>query len=187
MRHRTVFFQSDVEVGSRLTLTGGMQYDWANDDNVFVGPDTVIDLAGTQGADASIPRWSPQVGVWYQPNLFTTLRFSAAQILQPLVSGVSGGGFVRERLVPSHLNGFLLNLNETELSESDSYEWGWDQQLLPRTFLRTSTFFRRRDVPFGRTRRVTIRFQIFTFTDPKLFVGDSCGGRAVINHFLSDR
>lgn len=187
IRFGSAFVQGDYIVSDRLTVTGGVDYSWANDDNVFIGPETAIDLAGTRGEDVSIRRWNPQGGVFFSPFESSTVRFAAARVLQPLVSGLSGGAFARERLLPSHLNGFPLTFNEIELARSDDYEVGWDQRIGEKIFLRVTGFFRDRTIPSGEFRQIDRFGRRFTFTEPTLFEGESFGGSAVWSQFLTDR
>jgi len=103
IKFRTAFVQSDVNVTSKLTLTGGLSYDWANAANDF---DT---------EQRSISRWNPQGGFLFSPFRSSTVRFAALRTLQTPF---------RARLVPSHLNGFVLNQNEDLFTLTNAYNLG---------------------------------------------------------------
>ena len=151
LSYRTFFFHSDYRARSNLVLTGGLNYEWANDDNVFIGENDVVGLDEEQkfifGVNHSDWRLNPQVGVLYNPVESSTLRAAIMRSRQPLVSGRGGGSFTRERLVPVHINGFLSTLNEIELSRSWSYNLGWDQRIGRKTFIRATAFRRDREIP----------------------------------------
>lgn len=115
------------------------------------------------------------------------VRFTAARSLQPLTSGISGGAFARERIVPTHLNGFLLNLNETELTRSDLYETALDYRWGGHTFFQINGFFREKNTPVGNTRTITVGDSRFVLTSPELFDGDTFGGRATVSHLLTEQ
>ena len=51
VRYLTAFVQTDYEIQPRFTLTLGLNYDWANDDNLF--DDNAEELAGRE-RDAAI-------------------------------------------------------------------------------------------------------------------------------------
>ena len=180
------FVQADVEIG-KFVFNGGLNYDWASDDNIFVGPETQLDLSGNRGVDASIRQWNPQGGVLFRANQSLFVRFAAARSLQPLTSGISGGAFVRERLVPAHLNGFILNLNETELTRSDLYEVALDYKWRGRTFFQIDGFIREKSTPVGNTVVREFGASRFVLTTPELFQGDMFGGRATVSHLLTEQ
>ncbi len=167
VRNRTAFLQTDWEAHPRLTLTGGFTYDWANDDNAFI--------EGPEGEDGTTSQFNPQGGVLFTPWDSAVIRFAASRTLQPLVSGL-GQAFVRERLVPTHLNGFVFNLNEPELSRSNVYEAGWDQRLGGRSFVRASAFLRDRRIPAARF--------VGNREEELLFDGHWYGGSGVWNYFF---
>ena len=151
LSYRTFFFHSDYRARSNLVLTGGLNYEWSNDDNVFIGESDVVgvddQLNPIFGENNSDWRLNPQFGVLYNPVESSTLRAAVMRSRQPLVAGGSGGAFSRERLVPVHINGFLSTLNEIELSRSWSYNLGWDQRIGRRSFIRTTAFWRDREIP----------------------------------------
>ena len=182
----TAFVQGDVEIG-KFVINGGLNYDWASDDNVFVGPDSRLDLSGNRGVDTSIRQWNPQGGVLFRANSSLFVRFAAARSLQPLTSGISGGAFVRERLVPAHLNGFILNVNETELTRSELYEGAVDYRWRGNTFFQIDGFFREKTTPVSSTRTLDFGASRFVLTTPDLFQGDMFGGRATVSHLLTEQ
>lgn len=182
----TAFAQGEVTVGP-FVFDGGVNYDWASDDNVFVGPESRLDTMGTRGVDRKIHQWNPQGGVLFRPGGNLIVRFTAARSLQPLTSGIMGGAFVRERVVPTHLNGFLLNLNETELTRSELYEAALDYRWGGHTFFQVDGFFRQKEIPIGNTRTITLGDRSFVLTTPDLFSGDSFGGRASISHLVTEQ
>ena len=54
---------------------------------------------------------------------------------------------VQERVVPTHLFGFVLSPNEFELTQSTGFHLGWDQRIFGgKTFVRTVTFWKDRVV-----------------------------------------
>ncbi|MBI2822976.1 MAG: TonB-dependent receptor, partial [Acidobacteria bacterium] len=127
IRYRTAFLQSDFAAGPRLILTAGLNYDWANDNNVFDDEN-----------NRSLANWGPRGGILFTPFDSTTLRFAAMRALQTHPDA---------RLVPTHINGFLLHENELELSESASYHLGWDQRWGRNSFFRATSFWRERNTP----------------------------------------
>ncbi len=158
-RFKTAFAHADVQLTPRLTATLGLNYDWSNDDNA---------LDATQ---VSLSRWNPQGGLIFTPRPETTLRFGAARIFQT---------HLQESLTPSHVMGFPFNRNEFPLTESRSVEAAWDQIWNRRTFSRVSAFHRDGETP-GRRRVSRNVFENF------IFDGDSYGGQAELNRFLTDR
>ncbi len=182
LSYRTVFFHSNYHARSNLILTGGLNYEWSNDDNVFIG--TNDNLEGTTseneipGVNESDWRLNPQVGVLYNPVESTTLRAAVMRSRQPLVSGGSGGAFTRERLVPVHINGFLSTLNEIELSRSWSYNLGWDQRIGRKTFLRATAFRRDREIPHAESVNISGHLR------PVLFEGKLYGAGIEWNQFV---
>ncbi len=183
VKSRTVFVQSDYAIHPRLTLTGGLNYDWANDDNVFIGESDIVgvDAQGGPifGVNHSISRWSPYGAALFSPIDGTVIRVAASRVLQPLVSAL-GGAFVRERLTPAHVDGFVFNLNEPELSRSKVYNAGIDQRLLGRGFLRVTGFWRDRDIPTAETLPLT------GFLSPTTFQGNFYGAGAVWSYYFTE-
>lgn len=127
-RYRTVFAQSSYAVTPALSLTAGINYDWANHDDIFL-----------QGLN-STSRWDPNVAVIYSPNRSSTLRFAAMRVLQT---------HFQERIVPTQVAGFAFNQNEPPLTASFAYNAGWDQEVGKHTFVRTTAFKRNRTTPVG--------------------------------------
>ncbi|MFQ5739486.1 MAG: TonB-dependent receptor domain-containing protein [Acidobacteriota bacterium] len=188
VRFYTGFLQADYAVSPKLVLTAGFNYDWANDDNAFIGSQDPVELNQELqvlfGTDGSTSQWNPQGGVLFSPFSSTTFRFAAARSLQPLVAGGAGGTAtvsVRARLVPTHLNGFPLNLNEIELTRSDAYNFGWDQHMGEKMFLRATAFWRDRTIPTANADAAT------GLLAPADFEGDSYGAGVVWNQFLTDQ
>ena len=181
LSYRTFFFHSDYRARSNLVLTGGLNYEWSNDDNVFIGESDVVGvddqfnpIFGTNNSDW---RLNPQFGVLYNPMDSSTLRVAVMRSRQPLVSGGAGGAFTRERLVPVHINGFLSTLNEIELSRSWSYNLGWDQRIGRKSFIRTTAFRRDREIPYAESNPLGM-------PQPELFEGDLYGAGVVWNQFV---
>ena len=181
VRTRTAFVQTDYSPAPRVTVTGGLNFEWANDDNAFVGDRDIVgvDEGGLPvfGVNRSMTQWNPHGAVLVEPFDSTVVRFAVSRVLQPLVSAL-GGAFVRERLVPSHVDGFAFNLNEPELSRSTVYNVGFDQKLFERGFLRVAGFWRDREIPFSASAPSGI-------VSPVEFFGDFYGTEAVWNYFLS--
>lgn len=159
VRFKTTFLQADYAFNSRFTLTGGVNYDWANyklTNNLF---------------DQPVGKWNPQAGFMYSPFESTTFRFAAMRVLQT---------YQQERLVPTHLDGFLFNQNEGPLTLSNSYNFGWDQRFSNKAFLRTWAFKRDRTIPtLGTT----------AAGDPIIedFYGDFYGSTITLNQFITER
>ena len=178
---RTFFFHSNYRARSNLVLTGGLNYEWSNDDNVFIGENDVVgvddEFNPIFGENDSDWRLNPQFGVLYSPVESSTLRVAVMRSHQPLVSGGSGGAFTRERLLPVHVNGFLSTLNEIELSRSWSYNFGWDQRIGRKSFIRTTAFWRDREIPHAATNPLGM-------PEPQLFEGDLYGAGVVWNQFV---
>jgi outer membrane receptor protein involved in Fe transport len=87
---------------------------------------------------------------------------------------------LQERLVPTHIEGFLFNQNEGPLTISNSYNFGWDQRFGNKTFLRSWAFKRDRTIPTVGTT---------TAGDPIVvdFYGDFYGSTVTLNQFLTER
>jgi len=158
-RFKTVFLQTDYLVNSKFTLTGGINYDWANyklSSNLY---------------DQPVGKWNPQAGFMYSPIESTTFRFAAMRVLQTQL---------QERLVPTHIEGFLFNQNEGPLTLSNSYNFGWDQRFGKKTFLRSWGFKRDRTIPTVGTT---------TIGDPIVvnFYGDLYGTTVTLNQFITER
>jgi tetratricopeptide (TPR) repeat protein len=159
VRFKTVFLQTDYAVTSKFTLTGGVNYDWANyklTNNLY---------------DQPIGKWNPQGGFMFSPFESTTFRFAAMRVLQT---------YQQERLVPTHLDGFIFNQNEGPLTLSNSYNFGWDQRFSSKTFLRTWAFKRDRTIPtLGTT----------AAGDPFIdnFYGNFYGSTITLNQFITER
>ncbi|MDA2932999.1 tetratricopeptide repeat protein [Acidobacteria bacterium AH-259-D05] len=155
VRFKTVFVQGDYVVSPKLIFTAGLNYDWANDNNTF------------DDEQVSMNRWNPQAGFLFSPLEDTTFRFAFMKTLQT---------HVQERLVPTHLFGFVLSSNEFQLSRSTGFHLGWDQRMFGgKTFIRTIAFWKDRTVP------------IVQSGDAIDFDGDFYGGRFVLNQFVTDR
>ncbi len=159
VRFKTVFLQTDYLVSSKFTLTGGINYDWAN----FKLSNTLY--------DQPVGKWNPQGGFMFSPFESTTLRFAAMRVMQTQQ---------QERLVPTHLEGFLFNQTEGPLTLSNSYNFGWDQRFGRRTFLRTWAFKRDRSIPTLGTSSTG---------DPIIvnFYGDFYGSTITLNQFITER
>ena len=153
LSYRTLFFHTNYHARSNLILSGGLNYEWSSDDNVYIDQTDVVgvDEKGFAifGENNSDWRLNPQFGALFNPVESSTLRVAVMRSRQSLVSGGSGGAFTRERLVPVHLNGFLSTLNEIELSRSWSYNVGWDQEIGRKTFIRATASRRDRKIPYG--------------------------------------
>ena len=184
LSYRTLFLHSNYHVSPELTLTGGLNYEWSNDDNVFIGPDDVIgvddELNPIFGENNSDWRLNPQVGALYSPLKSSTLRVAVIRSRQALVSGGSAGAFTRERLVPVHVNGFLSNLNEVELARSWSYNLGWDQRIGRKSFIRATGFRRDREIPNAESNPLGL-------LQESLFEGELYGAGVVWNQFLHNQ
>ncbi|HEV8131947.1 MAG TPA: TonB-dependent receptor [Acidobacteriota bacterium] len=154
-RYKTAFLQSDYTLTPKLILTAGLNYDWSNDNNVF------DDFC----PDRPISKWDPQGGILFSPFESTTFRFAAMRVLQTHLDA---------RLVPTHINGFVLHENEFELSQSTSYNLGWDQRYEKNSFIRTTAFWKKRTTP------------IVGVDGPIDFLSHFYGGGIVLNHFLTD-
>ncbi len=181
LSYRTLFLHSNYRPRSNLVLTGGLNYEWSNDDNVFIGESDVVgvddEFNAIFGVNNSDWKLNPQFGVLYNPVESSTLRAAIMRSRQPLVSGGSGGAFTRERLVPVHVNGFLSTLNEIELSRSWGYNLGWDQRIGRGSFIRTTAFWRDREIPHADTNPLGM-------PQPQLFEGDLYGAGVVWNQFV---
>ncbi len=182
LSYRTLFFQTNYRARSDLVLTGGLNYEWANDDNVFIGENDVVGVDdglnpvfGTNESDWLV---NPQFGVLYNPVRSSTLRAAVMRSRQPLVSGGSAGAFTRERLLPVHINGFLSTLNEVELSRSWGYNLGWDQRIGRKSFIRATAFRRDREIPHAGTNPLGM-------PQPQLMEGDLYGAGVVWNQFVN--
>lgn len=154
IRYKTVFARADYRLLPQLVLIAGMNRDWSNDD---IRSDT---------GQKSTTRWNPQGGILFTPFAGTTLRAAYFQNLQTHFG---------ERVAPTHVLGFPLGQNESELSHSTTVSLGWDQYLGTRSFLRTSGYWRDRRTP------------ALDFTEtPTRFDGHAYGGRITWNQFLTD-
>ena len=181
LSYRTLFLHSNYRPRSNLVLTGGLNYEWSNDDNVFIGESDVVgvddEFNAIFGVNNSDWKLNPQFGVLYNQVESSTLRAAIMRSRQPLVSGGSGGAFTRERLVPVHVNGFLSTLNEIELSRSWGYNLGWDQRIGRGSFIRTTAFWRDREIPHADTNPLGM-------PQPQLFEGNLYGAGVVWNQFV---
>lgn len=128
IRYRTAFVQADYDLNSRLILTLGLNYDWANDDNRL------------DDDQHSTARLNPQGGLLFSPFDQTTFRLVAARVLQT---------HLQESLAPVHINGFPLDRDESEMTRTNAYHWAWDQILGSKSFLRTSAFYRDNTTPIA--------------------------------------
>lgn len=154
VRFKTTFLEGDYLISPKLILTGGIKYDWASDNNML------------DEERISMNRWNPHAGVLVSPFETTTFRFGFTRTMQT---------HTQERLVPTHLLGFILNPNEFELTRATGYHAGWDQRLFGgRTFLRTTAFWRDRVTPSLQD------------GSPVEFEGDIYGGRLALNQFITD-
>ncbi|HEY2931729.1 MAG TPA: tetratricopeptide repeat protein [Acidobacteriota bacterium] len=181
-RFKTVFLQSDYLFGSKLVLTGGLNYDWSNDDNIFLNDDernSPIPTIPGGIFDRPISRWNPHGGILFAPFRSTTFRFAAMRVLQT---------YTGERLAPTHVNGFLFNQNEFGLTRSTGYSVGWDQSYQENSFLRVTAFTRKRVIPIYDFLPVTVAPGVTGLASlPTTFNGRIYGGSIVLNQFLTDR
>lgn len=162
-RFKTVFVQSDYAVSPQLILTAGLNYDWARSYSI----EDDQSLADSEKSQVSESRWNPQAGFLFSPLESTTFRFAFMRTTQT---------HVQERVVPTHLFGFVLSPNEFELTQSTGFHLGWDQRIFGgKTFVRTVTFWKDRTIPLGQG------------DDAMDFEGDIYGGRFVLNQFVTDR
>ncbi|HEY3128310.1 MAG TPA: TonB-dependent receptor [Acidobacteriota bacterium] len=163
LRYKTAFLQSDYSFNPKLIATAGLNYDWSNHDNLFYDRDHV---------DRSISKWNPYAGLLFDPFSSTTLRFAAMRSLQTHQDA---------RLVPTQLNGFLFNENDLELTQTTSYNLGWDQRYEKNSFIRTTGFWKKRTIPatsaFSED-QAPVAFDLFS---------RSYGGGIVLNQFLTER
>lgn len=156
---RTGFLQSDLVLNRRLIVTAGINYDWANDNNDF-----------DDDNNQSFAHWDPSGGVLFTPLNSTTIRFAGMRVLQT---------HSQARLVPAHINGFVLNLNEFKFSDSTSFNLGWDQRY-PSGFFRASMFRRDRTTPItGELPSGDV--------GPVDFNGRFYGGSVVLNQWITRR
>lgn len=159
VRFKTVSLQTDYTVNSRLTLTGGVNYDWANfkfTNNLY---------------DRPVGKWNPQGGFMFSPTSSTSFRFGAMRVLQT---------YQQERLTPTNIEGFIFNQNEGTLTLSNCYNFGWDQHFGKRTFLRATGFKRDRTIPTLGT---------LPSGEPAIvdFYGDFYGSTITLNQFITGR
>jgi tetratricopeptide (TPR) repeat protein len=157
VRYKTIFSQADYEVNSKLTLTAGLNYDWAN---------TKLTI---NEYDFPVGKWNPQAGFMYRPFESASFRFAAMRVMQT---------DLQEKLVPTHVEGFLLSQNESPLTLSNSYQFGWDQKFGSRSFLRASTFKRDRTFP------VSVPLDNGDLGREEAY-GKFYGGTATLNQFLT--
>jgi len=129
IRYKNAYVQTDYTLHPRLVLTGAMHYDWANDENYDKDPSQPL---------RPISKWDPQAGVFYSPFDSTTLRFAFIRALQT---------HLRERLAPTNIEGFVIGQNDPTLSQSTSYNFGWDQRLGRSSFFRGTSYYRDRRTP----------------------------------------
>ncbi len=166
-RFLTAFVQTDYEITPRFILTLGLNYDWANDDNLF--DDNAEELAGRDPQN-STSRWNPQGGFFFNPWDPTVFRFSAARLLQT---------HQQESLVPSQIDGFALEQNDITLTQTNAFNFGWDQTLGTNSFLRATADYRDNSTPyFGRRTDGTLGSYDFD--------GKSYGGEVVWNLLLNE-
>lgn len=148
-RSKTVFAHADYELHDRLSLAAGINYDW------FKRQD-------------SSSQWNPQGGFSFRPIKGTQLRFAAIRHLQ---------SHSQETVVPAHIQGFPVRLNEAEAIDSTALNLAWDQRWRARSFLRAAVFRRFREIPFSPAPG-----------DPSVDTeGDLYGGEVIWNQFLTDR
>ena len=188
IRATNLFLQSDYQAAPNLTLTGGLNFDWANDDNTAVGPGDYLgvddELNLIEAADGTTSQWNPQGGLVYSPHESSTLRLAAMRSLQPLTVGLQERAFTRERLLPTHVNGYLLNRNEFELSRTDSFNLGWDQRICESGFARATVFWRNRSIPTAEDKEVQVSGLSVPLRIPNVFKGNSYGGALAWNQFV---
>ncbi|MEE8348854.1 MAG: TonB-dependent receptor [Acidobacteriota bacterium] len=162
-RFKTVFLQTDYVVSPQLVFTAGLNYDWARSYSV----ESSQSLKDSEDSQVSEDHWNPQAGLLFSPLESSTVRFAFSRTTQT---------HVQERVVPTHLFGFVLNPNELELTRSTGFNLGWDQRLFGgKTFFRTLAFWRDRTIPLGQSE------------DAMDFEGDFYGGLFVLNQFVTDR
>ena len=162
-RFKTVFVHSDYVVSPQLVFTAGLNYDWARSYSV----EDSQSVEDSEESQVSVDRWNPQAGVLFSPLENTTFRFAFMRTMQT---------HVQERVVPTHLFGFILSPNEFELTQSTGFHLGWDQRIFGgRTFIRTLAFWKDRMVSLGES------------GDSMDFEGNFYGGRLVLNQFVTDR
>ena len=96
------------------------------------------------------------------------------------------GGFTRERLGPSHINGFLSNLNEVELARSWNYNLGWNQRIGRKSFVLTTVFSRDREIPHEEVIPASecLPCNQSGHVRPVLFEGELYGAGVVWNQFI---
>lgn len=128
VRFRTAFWQASYAVTPAFAIIAGVNYDWANHDDIFLQH-----LHSTS-------RWNPSAGVMYSPTRSTTLRFAAMRGLQT---------HLQESVAPTDVAGFALSQNEAPLTASGGYSVGWDQEIGRSTFVRTTAFRRLESTPAG--------------------------------------
>jgi tetratricopeptide (TPR) repeat protein len=162
-RFKTVFVQSDYVVSPQLVFSAGFNYDWARSYSI----DDSQSLDDSEASQVSVGRWNPQAGILFSPLENTTLRFAFMRTMQT---------HVQERVVPTHLFGFVLSPNEFELTQSTGFHQGWDQRIFGgKTFIRTLAFWKDRTVPLGGS------------GNSMDFEGNVYGGLFVLNQFVTDR
>ncbi len=152
--YRTVFAQATYLLTHQLSATVGLNYDWANHDDFFLESDTPA------------KKWNPTAGVSFSPTGSTTFRFAAMRVLQT---------HYQDRLAPTHVTGFPLEQNESPLSESTVFNLAWDQRIGVNTFVRTTAFKRRQEIPL---------FELCEFVSCS---NDFYGGGIVLDQMLTER
>ena len=182
LSYRTLFLHSNYHLDSDLTLNAGLNYEWSNDDNIFIGSHDITgideNINPIFGENKSDWRLNPQFGAIYEPFESSTLRVAVMSSRQELVSGGGARAFARERLVPVHLNGFLSNLNLVELGRSWSYNLGWDQRIGENSLVRTSGFFRNLEIPHAESGPMG-------FLEEQIFEGKLYGAEVILNHSIT--
>lgn len=128
VRYRRFFADASLRPHPRLRLTGGLDYDWSNDDL------RDFSILARQRSDE---RWNPRGAALWNPFDTTTLRIAASRTRQQ---------HARETLAPTHLFGLPLGQNELELTRSDSVETAWEQWVGRHRF-QVDAFFRDRATP----------------------------------------
>ena len=113
---------------SKLTVTGGVNYDASPHDNEFY--DT----------HHRLQTWSPQAGLLLRPTHSTTVRAIYIEGVQT---------HEKERLAPTHLFGFPVQANNLRYTATSETGLSVDQRLGARTFARVTWYRRPEHIPYA--------------------------------------
>ena len=178
-----VYFQDQITLFDRLNILGGGRYDWANQGN---GSSSVsLTNASANFSDIENQRFSPRVGLLYQPWDWLSLYGNYVESLGSANTGIGvGGSVLQPETAEQYEVGFKTEFFDKRLVSSVSFYQLTKQNIsvsiAGTPFSQTIGKARSRGVEIDIAGQVTDGLNLiasYAYTDAVILAGDNAGNR----------